>query len=396
MGREPPLRPAVGKFGCNDVGECSHLAWHESAARIDGEGRPGQRHEPFEDRHELARGDLGIDDERGLEDDALTRDGERAQQIAVVRLHRPAHALDDTLAAALERPLVGRIVVGVDQALMIGEAGRGLRRAAAFEIGGRGAGDDRHGGDAARDRGRAQRRRDPDAEIEAIADEIGRRIVQPYLQVDSRMLRAEAADRGIEPPGGEGVGQGHAKPDRSRRPVQPRRFRLDPVEIVDELPVEGEELFARVGEAEAAGRAIQQAHADRLFEFPNHARCARLRKTGLFRRPDERSRPHDLQENFDRSELVHSARLLLVRSRLCRATAYTRPKRHDYQSDVLCLLSHGPTSEIIGEVSNTRFLRSGNNIRHCIWSSAGRSSARGQQEARQQRHARAIRNKRCD
>jgi|GEM_PF-4761198 len=205
------LFPLIGEFDRDDVGERPHLGGNEAAARIDGEGRPRQRLEPLEDRHELARGDLRADDKRRLEDDALARDGERTQEVAVVRLHRPAHALHDTLAVALERPLVGRIVVGVDQALVVNKLGRGQRSAAPFEIGGRGARDDRHGGDAPRDGRRTERRCDPNAEIEPVADEIGWGIVEPDLQVYSRILLAEPADRREEPPCGEGVWERHAQ-----------------------------------------------------------------------------------------------------------------------------------------------------------------------------------------
>ena len=88
---------------------------------------------------------------------------------------------------------------------MVGEFARRLRRTPLFQVSGRGARYDRHGGDAARDRCRPQRGRDPDAEIEAIADQVRGRVVQPDLQVDGRMLLPKSADRRIEATRGEGV-----------------------------------------------------------------------------------------------------------------------------------------------------------------------------------------------
>ena len=117
---------------------------------------------------------------------------------------------------------------------------------------------------------RPESRRDPDTQVEAVADEIGWRVIEPDLQIHGGMLLAESANRCIEPSGREGVGQGHAKTDGSRRPVRTRRFRLDPVEIIDDLAVKREELLASVGKAQAPRGAIQQTDADRLLQFTHH------------------------------------------------------------------------------------------------------------------------------
>ena len=102
---------------------------------------------------------------------------------------------------------------------------------------------------------------DPDRQVISVGDEVDASIFQTEMDLDARVRREERVQRGREMTQAEGERCGQPDPAGQRVALRLDAL-LDRVDVGDERPGALEEALARIGEAEASGRAAEQSDTE--------------------------------------------------------------------------------------------------------------------------------------
>ncbi|MNK26940.1 hypothetical protein D3C87_452830 [compost metagenome] len=150
---------------------------------------------------------------------------------------------------------------------------------------------------------------DPEDEVEAITNHVDQPITEIQLDADLRILRHEAAQQGGQPIAAEGDGGIDADLARRLAGVGLGILLQRPV-VLQQALATAEVLPARLGQALAAGVAVEQAGADPGLQpfdvLADHGRC----HLEAVRHGTEAARAGDLDEDLDGGQTVHSKLLV--------------------------------------------------------------------------------------
>ncbi|CAD9222022.1 Exonuclease SbcC [Burkholderia cenocepacia] len=236
--------------------------------------------------------------------DAEPREHGAAQRFHVVAGHRGAQR-ERLAVVGRKRPVLqlagGREAVA--HAVVRFELARRARRAGLREIGGRRAQHERERAEPPRHQARIGQRAAADHRVEAALDHVDHPVVEIEIELDVRIALPEFGQHRQQ----EAVAdyrQAHAQ--LAARALRGRRHgRLRVAEILENALAALVEMPPLVGERHAPRRAVEQAHAERLFQFRDRLADRRRRDAERAAGRDEAQRFGGADERDDAGEVFH-------------------------------------------------------------------------------------------
>ncbi|MNQ79394.1 hypothetical protein D3C85_943380 [compost metagenome] len=207
------------------------------------------------------------------------------------------------LVLAVVEPLLEATVVGVQQALVMGQVRRLRRLAVGRQVGRRGAGDLLQGKQRPGHQALVHVHARTDGQVEAFGHQVAVAVVQIQLDADLPMLAGEVQQKGLE----ECLAQGH----RHREPHATGQLLLQPAYRLPRpfgLGRQGlgfrQQRRPSGGQAQATRGAVQQRHAQALLQLADAFGQLALAATQALRRA---SKTAALQQHREGCQVFHIA-----------------------------------------------------------------------------------------
>ena len=172
------------------------------------------------------------------------------------------------------------------------------------QIAGRGAQHDARARELPADQGGVWQRGDPDRHIEAFLDEVDGAVGQRHLELHLRVQVAERAPEWRQMANAEGDRGVDAQQPACRTAAR-MQLGFGFLEPGEQLPAAGVEALAILGQRQASGRAVQQAHAESRFQLAHIARGGRLGQPERLGRAHEAAGIHHCAEGLHFDKAVH-------------------------------------------------------------------------------------------